>query len=124
MAASSLRERIYAAEGTYGILIYTGSSDAEGTLGGLIEVGRRIHEHIQAALGSDQLQQLAARTHLRLEKERLTRRRRQVICRGDVYSWANMQDPFSKAIIPSVHTSPIISALIGRAAPQKLRKQA
>jgi hypothetical protein len=31
-------------------LLHTGSSDAEGTLGGLIEVGRRIHEHIQAAL--------------------------------------------------------------------------
>jgi hypothetical protein len=34
----------------YGLLLYTGATDAEGTLGGLIEVGRRIHEHIQAAL--------------------------------------------------------------------------
>ena len=48
--ASSLRERIYAANGTYGILIYTGSSDAEGTLGGLVEAGRNIRRHVQHAL--------------------------------------------------------------------------
>jgi hypothetical protein len=49
--ASSIRERIYALPSVgYGLLLYTGTSDAEGTLGGLIEVGRRIHEHIQAAL--------------------------------------------------------------------------
>src|SRR5207237_4606556 len=34
---------------------YTGSSDAEGTLGGLIQVGRRIHEHVRSALGSSEL---------------------------------------------------------------------
>ena len=39
--ASSLRERIYALPAIgYGVSIYTGSSDAEGTLGGLVEVGR------------------------------------------------------------------------------------
>lgn len=49
--ASSIRERIYALPGVgYGILLFTGSSDAEGTLGGLIQVGRRIHKHIQNAL--------------------------------------------------------------------------
>ncbi len=49
--ASSIRERIYALESVgYGVLLYTGSSDAEGTLGGLVEVGRRIHEHVQNAL--------------------------------------------------------------------------
>lgn len=49
--ASSIRERIYALPGIgYGILLYTGSSDAEGTLGGLIQVGRRIHEHVRNAL--------------------------------------------------------------------------
>ena len=49
--ASALRERIYALSGIgYGVLIYTGSSDAEGTLGGLIQVGRQIHTHIKAAL--------------------------------------------------------------------------
>jgi hypothetical protein len=49
--ASSIRERIYALPGIgYGVLLYTGTSDAEGTLGGLIQVGRRIHEHIRNAL--------------------------------------------------------------------------
>lgn len=49
--ASSVRERIYAIHNFgYGILLYTGTSDAEGTLGGLVEVGRRIHEHVRAAL--------------------------------------------------------------------------
>ena len=49
--ASSIRERIYALPGVgYGVLLYTGTSDAEGTLGGLIQVGRRIHEHIRNAL--------------------------------------------------------------------------
>lgn len=49
--ASSIRERIYALPGIgYGVLLYTGSTDSEGTLGGLIQVGRRIHEHIQSAL--------------------------------------------------------------------------
>ncbi|MFN5908913.1 MAG: DrmB family protein, partial [Planctomyces sp.] len=45
--ASSIRERIYTIPDVgYGVLLYTGTSDAEGTLGGLIQVGRRIHEHI------------------------------------------------------------------------------
>jgi hypothetical protein len=49
--ASSIRERIYAvADVGYGILLYTGSSDAEGTLGGLVQVGRRIHESVRNAL--------------------------------------------------------------------------
>ena len=34
----------------YGVLLYTGTSDAEGTLGGLVQVGRRIHETVKAAL--------------------------------------------------------------------------
>ncbi|HUY32602.1 MAG TPA: DUF1998 domain-containing protein [Pirellulales bacterium] len=54
--ASSIRERIYALPSTgYGILLYTSSTDAEGTLGGLVEVGRRIHEHVQAALAEGDL---------------------------------------------------------------------
>jgi len=49
--ASSIRERIYALPDTgYGVLLYTGSSDAEGTLGGLVEVGRRIANTIRTAL--------------------------------------------------------------------------
>lgn len=54
--ASSIRERVFALPGLgYGVLLYTGSSDAEGTLGGLVEVGRRIHEHIRAALEMGEL---------------------------------------------------------------------
>ena len=49
--ASSIRERIYAIPGVgYGVLLYTGTSDSEGTLGGLIQVDRRIHDHIRNAL--------------------------------------------------------------------------
>jgi hypothetical protein len=48
--ASSIRERIYAATGRYGILIYTGSSDAEGTLGGLVLAGRETRRHLLRAL--------------------------------------------------------------------------
>lgn len=48
--ASSIRERVYAGAGGFGILLYTGSPDAEGTLGGLVEAGRRIAQHVRAAL--------------------------------------------------------------------------
>ena len=54
--ASSLRERIYAfpAEGSlpdrFGILVFTASSDAEGTLGGLGEAARRIKGFVRTAL--------------------------------------------------------------------------
>ena len=50
--ASSIRERIYAdAEGDrYGILLYTGSPDAEGTLGGLVQEARHIERHLTYAL--------------------------------------------------------------------------
>lgn len=54
--ASSLRERIYALEAPlggqrrFGVLIYTGSSDAEGTLGGLVEAARRISGFVRKAL--------------------------------------------------------------------------
>ena len=56
--ASSLRERIYAlpgedntpASGQYGILLFTGTSDAEGTLGGLVKAGREIARHARRAI--------------------------------------------------------------------------
>ena len=48
--ASSIRERIYASATGCGVLLYTGSSDAEGTLGGLVEIGRGIRKHLRAAL--------------------------------------------------------------------------
>ena len=49
-AAASIRERIYVRDGAYGLLLYTGTPDAEGTLGGLVQVGRRIARHLDAAL--------------------------------------------------------------------------
>ena len=52
--ASSIRERIYAEESRdgqrYGILLYTGTPDAEGTLGGLVQQGRHIEDHLEDAL--------------------------------------------------------------------------
>ena len=49
--ASSIKERIYAIEGIgYGVLLYTASADAEGTLGGLVDTGRRIHKLVEQAL--------------------------------------------------------------------------
>lgn len=48
--ASSIKERVFAGDAGHGILIFTSSPDAEGTLGGLVQEGRRIHEHLRAAL--------------------------------------------------------------------------
>jgi len=48
--ASSLRERVYALKGRYGILIYTGTTGAEGTLGGLVQAGRDIAKHLRRAV--------------------------------------------------------------------------
>jgi hypothetical protein len=50
--ASSIRERIYAdgQADRFGILLYTGSPDAEGTLGGLVQQARHIEDHLAQAL--------------------------------------------------------------------------
>ena len=48
--ASSLRERVYAEQDRYGLLIYTGSPDADGTLGGLVQQARHVEDHIVRAL--------------------------------------------------------------------------
>ncbi|WP_141731406.1 DUF1998 domain-containing protein [Oligoflexus tunisiensis] len=48
--ASSIKERIYCSPNAYGILLYTSSPDAEGTLGGLVETGRALREHLRNAL--------------------------------------------------------------------------
>ncbi|MDE0037651.1 MAG: DUF1998 domain-containing protein [Gammaproteobacteria bacterium] len=53
--ASSLRERIYAENGRYGLLVYTGTPDAEGTLGGLVQQARHIEDHLAEALRMGQL---------------------------------------------------------------------
>lgn len=49
-SAASIRERIYLGDEGYGVLLYTGTPDAEGTLGGLVEVGRHLPRHLRAAL--------------------------------------------------------------------------
>ncbi len=49
-SASAIRERIYVTPAGCGILLYTGTPDAEGTLGGLVEVGRHIEEHLRTAV--------------------------------------------------------------------------
>src|SRR5215471_16112030 len=55
-AASSIRERIYAIPNLgFGILLYTGTSDAEGTLGGLVQVGRHIDRHLRYAIEQGRL---------------------------------------------------------------------
>jgi hypothetical protein len=54
-AASAIRERIYCAPADdstpmAAILLHTGSSGSEGTLGGLVEQGRRLREHLRRAI--------------------------------------------------------------------------
>jgi hypothetical protein len=51
-SSGSIRERIYAAPGQAGVLIYTADSDSEGSLGGLVQQGesRKILATIAAAL--------------------------------------------------------------------------
>lgn len=49
-AASSIRERIYLDGDRCGILLFTGTPDAEGTLGGLVQVGKKLGRHLEAAL--------------------------------------------------------------------------
>ena len=52
-SAAAIRERIYChktdkpEESRAGILLYTGTPGSEGTLGGLVEVGREILEHMK-----------------------------------------------------------------------------
>ncbi len=50
--ASSIRERIYVDpdSGRYGILLYTGTPDADGTLGGLVQQARHMESHLTDAL--------------------------------------------------------------------------
>lgn len=47
--ATAIRERIYTGEGGHGILLFTGSPDAEGTLGGLVQAGRSIDRFLRQA---------------------------------------------------------------------------
>jgi hypothetical protein len=54
-AASSIRERIYAVPAGLGILLYTSSPDAEGTLGGLVEAADRLPLYLERALSLGEL---------------------------------------------------------------------
>jgi uncharacterized protein DUF1998 len=54
-ASSSIRERIYSGESGYGVLLYTASPDAEGTLGGLVESADRIDCYLRQAIELGQL---------------------------------------------------------------------
>ena len=50
--AASIRERIYV-DGEahrFGMLLYTASADAEGTLGGLVQQARAVEDHLEHAL--------------------------------------------------------------------------
>lgn len=51
-AASSIRERVYVdpVGERYGLMLYTASSDAEGTLGGLVQQARDVETHLTVAL--------------------------------------------------------------------------
>lgn len=51
-STSAIKERIYSGENMCGILLYTGSSDKEGSLGGLVELGKeeKLLPIIKAAL--------------------------------------------------------------------------
>ena len=55
--ATSIRERIYLdpQRERYGLLLYTASPDAEGTLGGLVQQARNIEEHLSVALRMGEL---------------------------------------------------------------------
>lgn len=55
--ASSLRERVYVDPegGRFGLLLYTGSPDAEGTLGGLVQQARHLEEHLVQAIRTSAL---------------------------------------------------------------------
>ncbi|MDE0627708.1 MAG: DUF1998 domain-containing protein [Bryobacterales bacterium] len=48
--ATAIRERIYLTDEAYGILLYTASPDAEGTLGGLVQQASGIGRHLERAL--------------------------------------------------------------------------
>lgn len=49
-SASAIRERIYSGEVGHGILLYTGTPGSEGSLGGLVEMGRNIGRTLERAL--------------------------------------------------------------------------
>ncbi len=55
--ATSIRERIYldGPQNRFGLLLYTASPDADGTLGGLVQQARHIEDHLSMALKTAEL---------------------------------------------------------------------
>lgn len=53
--ATAIRERIYPGSEGYGVLLFTGSTDSEGTLGGLVHASRRIAHLLRDACESGML---------------------------------------------------------------------
>ena len=53
--ASSIRERIYVEDAGYGLLLYTASPDADGTLGGLVQQAHRMDAHLRRTLAMARL---------------------------------------------------------------------
>jgi len=49
-SASAIRERVYSGPSGYGILLHTGAPGTEGSLGGLVQIGKRIEHHLLTAL--------------------------------------------------------------------------
>ena len=54
-SSASIRERIYALDAGYGILLYTGTPGSEGTLGGLVQQGQHLARHLEVALARGRL---------------------------------------------------------------------
>lgn len=49
-SASAIRERVYVGSAGSGVLLYTAAPGAEGSLGGLVEVGKRLDRYLRLAL--------------------------------------------------------------------------
>jgi hypothetical protein len=50
-SASAIKERVYAISGQgYGILLYTSTTGSEGSLGGLVNIGRNIENYLHRSL--------------------------------------------------------------------------
>jgi hypothetical protein len=49
-SATAIKERVYSGPWGHGILLHTGSAGSEGTLGGLVDVGRNLGPHLTRAL--------------------------------------------------------------------------
>ena len=76
--SSSIRTSVCSARFWLRRLLFTASSDAEGTLGGLVEVGRDIAQHIRRALELDVYAQMILCVHSTIQRANM----KIVICTG------------------------------------------